>query len=108
MKTILKIIIGILIPSLFLTYAISYSLKKGELDGPINTREEINFLYLMTVLIVMVPVCIYGFFYFFEVNVDGEELLEYLSFGASSSLFFGILISFIYLSVSSSLKPIEK
>lgn len=109
MKTLIQIIAGLIMPNLFLAYAINNSIKSYEFEDGIKSKEDMNFLYFMAVLIVLVPICLYTYFYFNEVNVYVDSMfLQYLSFTASASLYVGILISFFYLSGSTSLEPGKK
>lgn len=109
MKTLIQIIAGIIMPNLFLAYIINNSIKHYEFEDEIKSKDDIKFLYFMACLIVLVPICLYTYFYFNEVNqYQDSTFLLYLSFTASASLYAGIVISLIYLSSSTSLDPVKK
>lgn len=108
MKIILKLIIGLLIPNLFLAFWIDSIVKRNGYQNRSQIIYKLDFIFFLAAMIVIIP-CLLGFYFtIFEHEVYSDSaIFIYLKFTTILSLLFGILISFIYLHKSNSLQVSE-
>ncbi len=109
MKFIIKLAMGLLMPNLFFAYWIQNMMKESENETAIMTNAEIKFMYILSLMIVVVPVCLITYLSLFELETRSSSFFfNYIKTTSIFQIFFGIIASFIYLYGSKSFKFVKE
>lgn len=105
MKFILKLGFGLLLPNLFLAYWLQNMIKRSEGEIGIMSNSEVKFMYFLSAMIVVLPICITAYALAFEADtVSNSFFFNYITKTGAFSLMFGIVASMFYLYGSNSFK----
>ena len=81
-------------------------ISKSVEELKIQLKSEVNTLYVLSTLIIILPLPFAIAFFLTESDIETNNLILYylIYFCGRNSLFFGVVISFLYLHNSESLK----